>query len=57
MSDVVIASMLAVGVAGWVYNKVGMRTGGLKSRELGAAAVAGILAFLTMITVLRYLPV
>lgn len=56
MSNVVIALMLGIGVAGWVYNKVGLRTGGLKSREIGAAVIAGTLAFLLMLNILRYLP-
>ena len=57
MSNAVIALMLAIGVAGWVYNKVGQRTGGLKSRELGAAFIAGVLAFLLMLSILRFLPI
>lgn len=56
MSDVVIALMLAAGAAAWTYNKVGLRTGGLQSREIGAAAVVGALAFLLMMTILRFVP-
>jgi len=53
MSDVIIGLMLAAGVAGWVYNKIGIRSGGNKQQGIATAVIAGVLAFMTMITALR----
>ncbi len=56
MSDVLIGLMLAAGVAGWVYNKIGIRTGGSTPKAISTSIIAGILAFMTMITILRFVP-
>lgn len=56
MSDLVISLMLGIGAAGWTYNKIGIRTGGSTPKALSTAAIAGVLAFMTMITILRFVP-
>ncbi len=56
MSDVVIALMLAVGAGGWIFNKTGIRTGGSTPKAVATAVIVGVLAFMTMITILRFVP-
>ena len=56
MNDVFVALMLSVGVGGWVYNKVDKRTGSNTQRSATAAGIAAVLAFLSMITMLRFVP-
>ena len=55
MSDVFIGLLLAAGVGAWVYNKINQRTGGSNSKSIATAAIAAILAFMTMITILRFI--
>lgn len=56
MSNFLIGLMLGIGVGGWIYNKIYNRTGGSKPRAIATAVIAGILAFMAMITVLRFVP-
>jgi hypothetical protein len=56
MSDVVISLMLTAGVAGWIFNKIGIRTGGSTPKAIATSVIAGILAFMTMMTVLSFVP-
>ena len=56
MSDALIGLMLAAGVAGWVFNKIGIRTGGSTPKAVATSLIAGILAFMLMITILRFVP-
>ena len=52
MSHVLIAFMLAVGVAGFVYSKITRRTGGLTKNDLTIAGMAGVFAFVMVLSVL-----
>lgn len=54
MSSVVIALFFAVGISGWVYNKVSVRTGSADMRNtLVVTGFAGLFAFLIMISILN----
>lgn len=52
MSYFLIALMLGIGAAAWVYNKVMNRTGGNTQNALVIASVSGIMAFVITWTVL-----
>ena len=52
MSNAFIGLLLAVGVGGWVFSKVSQRTGGSNQKAASAAVIAGILAFMIMLTAL-----
>ena len=53
MSAAVIAFMLAIGVAAWVYNKLMSSTGNNTQSSLSAAGVVGVLIFIITLVVLR----
>lgn len=52
MSHVLIAFLLAIGVAGFVYSKITRRTGGLTKNDLTIAGMAGVFAFVIVWSVL-----
>lgn len=52
MSYFLVALMLAVGAATWVYSKVMNRTGGNTQNALIIASVSGIMAFVMTWTAL-----
>lgn len=53
MSAAVIAFMLAIGVAAWVYNKLMSSTGNNTQSSLIAAGVVGGLLFIISLIILR----
>jgi len=52
MSNALIAALFAIGSATWVGNKFYKRTGSNAQKAIGGGIVAGILAFLIMLTIL-----
>lgn len=52
MTPFLIALMLGVGVAAWVYNKVMNQTGGNTQNALTIASVSGVIALVITLTVL-----
>lgn len=52
MSNLLIAFMLAAGVSGFVYSKITRRTGGLTKNDLTIAGMAGVFAFIVVLSVL-----
>lgn len=52
MSNGLIAFLFAIGAATWVGNKFYKRTGGNNQKSIGGGLVAGVFAFLLMMTIL-----
>ncbi|MCA9346041.1 hypothetical protein KC960_00955 [Candidatus Saccharibacteria bacterium] len=52
MSNVLIALILSVGAAVWIGSMFYKKTGGNSGSSFAAAAVAGVLIFLIMLSVL-----
>ncbi|MCA9332600.1 hypothetical protein KDA00_01880 [Candidatus Saccharibacteria bacterium] len=48
MSNVLVAFLIGVGFAGWVYSKIQRQTGGNTQTSLIAAGASGFVAFLLM---------
>lgn len=54
MSHFLIAFIFAVGFGGWIYAKLGRRTGGSNQRDALIGAVVGaVLGFVVLLTVLN----
>jgi type IV secretory pathway TrbD component len=56
MSNGLIAFILGISVATWVYNKMYSRTGGNSQSAIVVAIVAGIAAAVVMLMVLSFIP-
>jgi hypothetical protein len=54
MANWIIALLVAVGGAGWIYSKLMRSTGNNKTSSLMAAAGIGVLLFLFLYIVLGY---
>jgi hypothetical protein len=55
MNATLIALMFGFGVAGWVWSKVGRRTGNADPKSVYVtAAVAGVAAFIFFFTLLKF---
>lgn len=52
MSKGVIAFLIAIGAAAWIYNKFMQRTGSLTQRSLIATGVSGLFIFLVVFIIL-----
>lgn len=48
MSNILVAFLLGIGFAGWVYSKIQRQTGGNTQTSLVAAGASGFVAFLLM---------
>ncbi len=48
MSNILVAFLLGVGVAAWVYNKLMRSTGGNTQNSLVASGIVGFVAFVVM---------
>lgn len=46
MPVVLIALLLAIGIAGWTYSKITQRTGGLTQSDMIVTGVVGLLVFM-----------
>lgn len=46
MPVVLIALLLAIGIAGWTYSKITQRTGGLAQSDMIVTGVVGLLVFM-----------
>ena len=55
MSNWLIALFFAIGVTGWVYTKL-VRSNGNASpkQDIGGAALAGVIAFVFLFTLLKF---
>jgi len=51
-SNFTISVMFAIGFGGWIYSKTNRANGGLIKRTLSVTVVAGIAAFIVMLTLL-----
>lgn len=49
MSNILVAFLLGVGVAAWVYNKLMRSTGGNTQNSLIASGVVGFIGFVIML--------
>ena len=55
MSNWLIAFFFGAGVAGWAYTMLARTTGNsVPSQTFGGAAIAGVLAFVFLFTLLKY---
>ena len=56
MSNNVIAFLVSVGAAGWVYSKMIRRTGGNTQSALIVAAISGVMLFIFVLFALSFVP-
>jgi hypothetical protein len=55
MSAFITSLLFAIGVAGWVWSKVGQRTGNADPKSIYlTAGGAGVLAFVVFFTLLKF---
>lgn len=55
MSAFIVALIFAIGLAGWVWSKVGMRTGNADPKSIFLTALgAGVMAFVVLFTLLKF---
>jgi len=52
-SNFTISLLFGIGFGGWIYGKTYHSNGGLTKRALTAAVVAGIAAFIVLVTLLN----
>lgn len=52
MSNVLVAFLLGVGVAAWVYSKLMRSTGGNTQNSLVASGAVGFIGFLVMLIIM-----
>lgn len=55
-SNATIALILAIGVAGWVYSKVNLSTGGNTQSTLIVTAVAAVFTFVLALILIGFIP-
>ncbi len=55
MSNFLIALLVSLSASAWTYNKFMKTTGSNTRNAVGGAAMAGVLAFLTMIVLLSFI--
>ncbi len=56
MGNGVIAFLMAIGTATWVYSKFYRRTGGNNQSAVTGAAIVGVLVFIIAFTLLGFIP-
>jgi hypothetical protein len=55
MNAALISVMFGLGVAGWIWTKVGRRTGNANPKSVYmTAGIAGLVAFIFFFTLLKY---
>jgi hypothetical protein len=56
MTNGVIAFLAAIGVATWVYTKFNRSTGGNAQSAIVGSGVVGVIVFILVFTLLRFIP-